>query len=123
MQSMFFVFLLNYWFPILALRLVSPATFALLLSATVGGTLSQCLAIYLRSFKREPLLWLSAAVAALTTVCSWATVRTMGAIGISLSYFLCTGVLGLISVLGVFQSWRRTIALEGALPSLMAAEQ
>jgi hypothetical protein len=122
--SMLTVILLNRWFPTLAGRLVSPTAFALLLSATVGGTLAQCMAIYLRSFKRGPLLWQSVSVATMTMLCSWSTVRTMGAMGISLSYFLGTGIIGLFSAVWIFQSWRRTITRSDAfVPSLAVAEQ
>lgn len=104
------VLLLGRFFPRMAVRIVSPQAFALLLLGTVGSVFMQCLAIYLRSFKREPLLWQSVAVAAFTLLLCGLTVKAMGTMGISLSYLACTGVVGAVSAWLIFQSWRHTIA-------------
>jgi hypothetical protein len=108
--AMLAVVLLGRWLPALASRLVAPRPFFLLLVGAAGGALVQCMAIYLRSFKREPLLWQSATVAALTLVCARATVKPLGTAGISLSYCFCTGIVGLASALWIFRGWRRTLA-------------
>jgi hypothetical protein len=108
------IVLLGDWFPALAARLVSPRVFVLLLLGTVGSTLVQSLAIYLRSFKREPLLWQSVGVAALTLLGARATVRTMGATGVALSYCLFAGLIGSFFATMIFRSWRRGLALDEA---------
>jgi hypothetical protein len=104
--SMLAVIALQNWSPALAARLVSPHVFSLLLLGTVSSVLIQCMAIYLRSFKREPFLWQSLAVALLTMLSSYLLGKRMGTPGISLSYFACTGVVGLLSATLIFQSWR-----------------
>ncbi len=88
---MFAVIVLNRFFPSLAGRLVSPRAFALLLVGTLGSVLVQSIAIYLRSFKREPFLWQSVAVAVLTLLVCRISVRTMGTMGISISYLVIDG--------------------------------
>jgi hypothetical protein len=94
----------------IAVRIVSPRVFAILLLGTIGSILVQSMAIYLRSFKREPFLWQSITVAALTLLLSRATVKTMGTMGISLSYLVCTGVVGFTSAAVIFKSWHGQIA-------------
>ena len=104
------VLLLDRFFPRLAVRIVSPEAFALLLLGTVSSVLVQSIAIYLRSFKREPFLWQSIGVAALTLLFCRLTVKRMGTMGISLSYLVCTGIIGLVSGWLIFRYWRHTIA-------------
>ncbi len=100
---------LNRYFPRLAARIISPQAFALILLGTFGSVLVQSLGIYLRSFKREPFLWQSVAVASFTVLFCLLTVRRMGSMGIALSYVACTGVFGSVSGWLIFRSWRRTI--------------
>ncbi|MGH9560679.1 MAG: hypothetical protein ACRD3S_04420, partial [Terracidiphilus sp.] len=57
---------LNYFAPRLAARMVTPWIFAFLILGTAGRFAVQSMAIYLRSFKREPFLVQSIVVAALT---------------------------------------------------------
>jgi hypothetical protein len=104
------VLLLQRVLPGLGARLVAPRVFGLLLLGMVGSALVQSMAIYLRSFKREPFLWQSATVAAFTLLGAVATARTMGAIGVAWSYFVCSGILGPASAAMIFQSWRRGLA-------------
>lgn len=113
------IFALQRYFPKLAVRLVSPTLFAILLGGMVGSVLVQSMAVYLRSFKREPFLWQSVAIAALTLISSRLTVKTMGTVGISLSYLLCTGAFGLLSGLMIFRSWHRRIATPERSPLLV----
>lgn len=113
---MLVVMVLSRFFPGLAARLVSPQAFALLLFGTLGSVLVQSIAIYLRSFKREPFLWQSVAVAVLTLLVCRITVRPMGTMGISISYLVCTGGVGVLSAWIIFRGWRRTIAETVALP-------
>jgi hypothetical protein len=104
------VVLLERLWPRLGARLVPPRVFALLLLGTVGGALVQAMAIYLRSFKREPFLWQSAAVAGLTLLGATATARNMGVMGVAWSYFVCSGIVGPVSAVVIFQAWRRALA-------------
>ena len=96
---------LRYLFPRLAVRIASPQIFALLLVACVSSFIVQSMAIYLRSFKREPFLIQSVAVAALTVLLSLVTVKSWGIAGVAASYLLCTGVIGLITAAATFRSW------------------
>jgi hypothetical protein len=104
--AMLAMILLHRGWPHLATRMVSPWVFAVLLAGTMSSVPVQAMAIYLRSFKREPFLWQSLAVATLTLVSSRALVKSMGSMGISLSYLLCTGLFGLVSATVIFRSWR-----------------
>lgn len=91
--------------PRLAARLVSPQIFALLLLTSVSVFIVQSMAIYLRSFKREPFLVRSIVIAVLTVVFALSTVKVWGTAGVALSYLLCTGVVGLASAIVIFRRW------------------
>src|SRR6266700_3211581 len=97
----------------LAARMVSPQIFLLLLLTCVSAFVVQSMAIYLRSFKREPFLIQSMVIAALSILLSLLTVRAFGTTGIALSYFLCTGIVGMIFGATIFRSWHG--AAEGTL--------
>lgn len=96
---------LHYLFPRLATRMVSPQIFVLLLLTCVSAFVVQSMAIYLRSFKREPFLVQSIVIAALSVLLSLLTVRAFGTTGIALSYFLCTGIVGMIFGATIFRSY------------------
>jgi len=97
------VFALQHFFPRLAARMASPQIFALLLLTCVSGFLVQSMAIYLRSFKREPFLVQSVLVAASTVILALLAAQTRGVAGVTFSYFVCTGVLGLTYGIVVFR--------------------
>jgi hypothetical protein len=99
----------QYWSPGLSARMVSPKIFVLLLLTAVSGFVVQSMAIYLRSFKREPFLVQSVVIAALSVLLSLLTVKAFGTTGIALSYFLCTGIVGLILAVTIFRSWHEVI--------------
>lgn len=86
---------LQYLFPRLAARMVSPRIFLLLLLACMSSFLVQSMAIYLRSFKREPFLVQSIVVAVSTVVLAVLAAKAWGVAGVALSYFVCTGVISL----------------------------
>jgi len=96
---------LHYRFPRLAARMVPPKIFVLLLLASVGIFVVQSIGIYLRSFKREPFLAQSVAVAASTVVLSLLTIKTWGTAGAALAFLLCTGILGSVSAIVIFRRW------------------
>jgi len=100
---------LHYQFPRLAARMVSPKIFVLLLLTAVSAFVVQSMAIYLRSFKREPFLVQSIVIAAISTLLSLLTVRAFGTTGVALSYFLCTGIVGMILGAAIFRSWHGTV--------------
>jgi hypothetical protein len=99
------VLALHYEFPRLAGRMASPQVFAVLLLTSMSAFIVQSMAIYLRSFKREPFLIQSVVVAGLTVLLSLATVKGWGLAGIMSSYLLCTGGIGLIVGLTIFRTW------------------
>ena len=103
---------LQHLHPHLAARMASPQIFALLLLTCVSGFIVQSMAIYLRSFKREPFIVQSVVVGALTVLLALVTVKSWGVAGIAASYVLCTGFIGLIMAAATFRSWK---AIAGAL--------
>lgn len=99
------VVLLYYEFPRLAARMLSPQIFVLLLLGSVSVFIVQSMAIYLRSFKREPFLVQSVIIAVSTVLLSLLTVKTSGSAGVAFVFLLCTGIFGLISGTVVFRRW------------------
>ena len=93
--------------PKLAARMISPQYFMLLLLAALGSFVFQSEAIYLRAHKSEPFLWLSLAVAGLTSGCALLFTPHWGIPGAALTYFVCTGVIGGVSATAIFQARRR----------------
>ena len=96
---------LHYFFPRLAARMVSPQIFALLLLTCVSLFIVQSMAIYLRSFKREPFLVQSVVIAVSTVSLAFLTVKTSGSAGVAFIFLLCTGIFALISGTVVFRRW------------------
>jgi hypothetical protein len=93
--------------PRLAARMVSPELFALLLVAAGANCVVQSLGTLLRSFKREPFLWQSLAVASLTLLLAVLTAPRWGTTGVTLSYLAATAGLALPSALRIFLHARR----------------
>jgi hypothetical protein len=93
--------------PRLAARMLPPHLFALLLVAAVSVFVVQSLAVYLRAHKREPFLWQSLLVAGLTSSGALLLVPRWGLPGAALTYFVCAGVVGLVSAWAIFQGrWK-----------------
>lgn len=93
--------------PKLSSRLVSPQLFAVLLLAAGANCVVQSLATLLRSFKREPFLRQSLAVAAFTLVLARLTASRWGNTGVTLSYLAVTAGIALPSALTIFLRTRR----------------
>jgi hypothetical protein len=93
--------------PRLATRMLPPHLFALLLLAAVSIFVVQSLAVYLRAHKREPFLWQSLLVAGLTSGGALLLVPRWGLPGAALTYFVCAGVIGLVSALAIFHARRK----------------
>jgi hypothetical protein len=94
-------------FPRMALRMVAPPAFALLLSAAVAGFAVQSMAVYLRSFKREPYLVQSMCVAGLTLAGVLLTASRWGSNAIAIVYFAVSGAIGLPWAAVVFRAQRK----------------
>ncbi|MGD0681303.1 MAG: hypothetical protein ABR990_04555 [Terracidiphilus sp.] len=93
--------------PRLAARMVSPQLFAVLVLAAGASFVVQSLGILLRSFKREPYLWQSLAVALLTLLLAVFTAPRWGNAGVTLSYLAATAGIALPSALTIFARARR----------------
>jgi len=99
--------LLSYIAPGLAARMVSPQLFAVLLLAAGVNCVVQSLGILLRSFKREPFLVQSMAVAALTLLLARLTAPRWGNTGVTLGYLAVSAGIGFPSALTIFLHARR----------------
>ena len=93
--------------PRLATRMLPPHLFALLLLTAVSVFIVQSLAVYLRAHKREPFLWQSLLVAGLTSGGALLLVPRWGLAGGAVIYFVCAGVVGLVSALAIFRARRK----------------
>jgi len=93
-------------FPKMALRMVAPSIFALLLSAAVASFVVQSMAVYLRSFKREPYLIQSMGVAGLTVAGVLLTASRWGSSAAAVLYFAVSGVVGLPWAAVIFRAQR-----------------
>ncbi|MGH9688560.1 MAG: hypothetical protein ACRD5K_15865 [Candidatus Acidiferrales bacterium] len=112
---------LHYLVPKLAARMVAPWIFGLLILGTGGRFAAQTMAIYLRSFKREPFLVQSIVVATLTLLFALVVVQAWGSAGLAVVYLFCTGIVGVVLAVRTFRSWEvvrgggaiGTVKLEG----------
>jgi O-antigen/teichoic acid export membrane protein len=99
--------ILQHTLPGFATRMVSPSLFALLLLAALSVFVVQSLAVYLRAHKREPFLWQSLLVASLTCGGALLFIPHWGLSGAVAIYFVCTGMIGLLSAWIIFQGrWK-----------------
>ena len=94
-------------FPGFAARMVSPPLFVLLLLAAVSTLIVQSEAIYLRAHKEEPLLWQAVTVAAMTSAGAYLVAPRYGVAGVCIVYFICTGVIGVVSASMIFHAKRQ----------------
>ncbi|MGB8028387.1 MAG: hypothetical protein WCF30_01875 [Terracidiphilus sp.] len=93
--------------PKVAVRMVSPPLFALLLLTALTTLVIQSEAVYLRAHKREPFVLQSVTVASLTLLGIVLLVPRWGVVGSTVTYFVCSGLVGLVSATAVFQRWRK----------------
>ncbi len=108
--------------PRLAARMVSPLLFAVLIMAAGANCAVQSLGILLRSFKSEPFLVQSLAVASLTLALAVSTASRWGNAGAALSYLVATAGVGLPSAVAIFTRARRGYLARSALIELQAEE-
>jgi O-antigen/teichoic acid export membrane protein len=102
------ILLIQKFFHSLAARMVSPALFVLLLLTAVSTLIVQSQAIYLRAHKQEPLLWQAIIVALLTSGGAFMVAPHWGIPGTCMVYFVCTGVIGVVSASLIFRGKRRS---------------
>ena len=93
--------------PRLATRMVSPQLFVVLVLAAGANCVVQSLGTLLRSFKREPFLVQSIAVATLTLLLAALTAPRWGNTGVTLGYLAVSAGIGLPSALTIFLRARR----------------
>jgi hypothetical protein len=87
------VCILHYLDHPLSRRILHPLPFAFLLLSAMINHVIFCEAQYLRTHKREPFLWLSVAIGALTAVSTFLLAKPFSALGVSTGYFACCTVL------------------------------
>lgn len=109
------VIAVQYISPKMAMRMEAPRIFVLLLLATVATFVVQALAVYLRSFKQEPYLVQSTAVASLTLVGILAVTPHWGSAGVAVVYFLFNGILAVAWAVSIFREQRSARAREGSV--------
>jgi hypothetical protein len=73
---------------------------------------AQAEAIYLRAYKSEPFLLQSIVVGVLTCGAALALTPIWGMTGAAVTYFLCSGLVGLVSATMVFQRRTRISQIE-----------
>ncbi len=94
-------------FPRIAARMETPAIFVLLLFAAIGSFAMQGMAVYLRSFKREPYLVQSIAVSAITLIGALLIVPRWGSAAVAIIYFTANGVVGPLWAIAIFHAQRK----------------
>jgi hypothetical protein len=107
--------LVQKYLPLLAARVLSLPLLAILLLTTLCNHIIVSEALYLRAHKREPFLIQSILVAILTGTGTVITAKLWGATGVSISYFFCSGLFGLVCGTFIFFSKRRRWHTEAEL--------
>jgi hypothetical protein len=97
----------QYAFPGIAARMVAPSIFVLLLFAAIGSFVVQSMAIYLRSFKREPYLIQSIAVSGLTLIAVLLMAPQWGNAAVAIIYFTTNGIVGPLWAIAIFHAQRK----------------
>ena len=101
------VAVLPFFAPRLAMRLVSPQLFIVLVAAAGANCAIQSLATLLRSFKREPFLIQSLIASSLTLALVALSAPRWGSAGAAFSYLTATAGFALPSALTIFTRARR----------------
>jgi cytochrome bd-type quinol oxidase subunit 1 len=95
--------------PKIAGRIETPAVFLLLLLAAMSSFVVQSMAVYLRSFKREPYLVQSIAVAGLTMAGILFAAPRWGSAAVAILNFGFSGILGLLWAGAIFRTTRNVL--------------
>jgi len=88
-------------------RLLSPIPFAFLTMVAVINVIGYSQAAYLRAHKKEPFLLNSVVIGALIALSTYFLGRTYGAMGVTVGYFILSGLLGVCWTTIIFISKRR----------------
>jgi hypothetical protein len=103
-------------FPHFAVRLLPLPIFAVLLATIVCNHITSSEALYLRAHKREPFLVQSIVVGILTGGGTLLTGKIYGASGVTISYFVTSGIFGLASGTYLFvtrrQQWHNPMPIK-----------
>ncbi len=94
--------------PQIAARMETPAIFLLLLLAAMSSFVVQSMAVYLRSFKREPYLVQSITVAGLTVAGILLAAPRWGSAAVSIIYFSFSGLVGFAWAAAIFHARDRS---------------
>jgi hypothetical protein len=95
------------YFPRLASRLLPMPVFALLLFTIFLTHIQFSETLYLRAHKREPFLLLNFGIALLTSASTFVTSKHWGAVGVTVGFFLCGGVVNLAGGTYIFLKFRK----------------
>ena len=93
-------------FPEMARRMETPGVFLLLLLTAISSFVVQSLAVYLRSFKREPYLVQSLVVSSLTLLGILFAAPRWGGTAVAVTYFVLSGVVALMWTTAIFRKFR-----------------
>ncbi len=106
------VVLLDRYIPSIGHRMVSKPVFLILLLTTVCNHVVQSEALYLRSYKKEPFLYMAVSIAIVMSLCSWYGARMWGELGVAVSYFIFSGLIALFCGSAIFlvsrRQWRQS---------------
>src|SRR5271157_407505 len=107
------IYALHVLSPRLASRMLLPPLFAVLLLTTLFSYILQGEATYLRAHKEEPLFAQSIVVATLSLISSLVLAKYWGMAGVVWAYFVCTGVIGLVS--GTIITYKKKLSWDSGL--------
>ena len=107
------LFALDRFEPKVAARFADLGTSGFLIASAIVHHVVACLAVVLRSERRDPLLWLSVAGGAVTVACMTIVAATSTARGIALAYLVCTA-LGLPIAYAIFRKFAQRHGLDAA---------
>lgn len=93
---------ISHFLPKFADRFLPLPWFAVLLLTILMGHIVICQAYYLRAHKQEPFLWYWIWIALFSAISVYWTGKHWGIAGVTLSYFVCGGVLRLIAATFIF---------------------
>ena len=110
---------LGFFVPRLSARMISVPLFVLLAVTAICSHIVQSEALYLRAHKCEPFLLQSVLLAALVSASAFVSARAYGAAGVSWSYLVCMGLLGLTSGTIIFRTKRREWGYAAETPSTL----
>jgi hypothetical protein len=107
---------LPFTFPRIATRMVAPRLFAALVLAAGINCAVQNMATLLRCFKREPFLWQSLAVSAMTVLLVSLSAPRWGNVGVVTAYLGVSAGIGLPMAAMIFLSRRRAYLIGSSTP-------